>query len=77
MDAPVLSNPAEVVERRITLMAGGRREDFDRAKALLDAVADNVVYTGGTGDSFRVQTDKQHDLYGHDAGYGRNPHSGP
>ena len=49
MDTPVLSNPAEVVERRITLMAGGRREDFDRAKALLDAVADNVVYTGGLG----------------------------
>ena len=49
MDTPVLSTPAEVVERRITLMAGGRREDFDRARPLLDAFADKVVYTGGLG----------------------------
>lgn len=49
MDTPVLASPASVVERNVTLLAGGRREDFDRAKALLDAFADKVVYTGGLG----------------------------
>ena len=49
MDTPVLSSPALAAERYVIAMAGGRREDFDRARPLLDAFADKVVYTGGLG----------------------------
>ena len=49
MDTPVLSSPDVAVERKLIAMAGGRREDFDRARPLLEAFADKVVYTGGLG----------------------------
>ena len=49
MDTPVLSSPAWAAERRVTVMAGGRREDFDRARPIFDAFADKVLYTGGLG----------------------------
>ena len=49
MDTPVLSSPALAVDRYVIAMAGGRREDFDRARPLLEAFADKVVYTGGLG----------------------------
>ena len=49
MDTPVFSMPAWAVERRLMVMAGGRREDFDRARPLLEAFADKVVHTGGLG----------------------------
>ena len=49
MDTPVLSSPTRAAERNLIVMAGGRREDFDRARPLLEAFADKVVYTGGLG----------------------------
>ena len=49
MDTPVFSMPAWAAERRLQVMAGGRREDFDRARPLLEAFADKVVHTGGLG----------------------------
>jgi 3-hydroxyisobutyrate dehydrogenase len=49
MDTPVLSSPARAAARDLIVMAGGRREDFDRARPLLDAFADKVVYTGQLG----------------------------
>ena len=49
MDTPVLSSPVLAVERYVIAMAGGRQEDFDRARPVLEAFADKVVYTGGLG----------------------------
>ncbi|MCH8297079.1 MAG: NAD(P)-dependent oxidoreductase [Chloroflexi bacterium] len=49
MDTPVLSTPAWAAERSLIAMAGGRREVFDRVRAVLDSFADKVVYTGGLG----------------------------
>lgn len=49
MDTPVLSSPTLAAERNLIVMAGGRQEDFDRARPLLDAFAVKVVYTGALG----------------------------
>ena len=49
MDTPVLSAPPLAAERNLIVMAGGRRDIFDRVRPLLDAFADKVVYTGGLG----------------------------
>ena len=49
MDTPVLSTPPRAAERNLIVMAGGRQEDFDRVRPVLDAFADKVVYTGGLG----------------------------
>ena len=49
MDVPVLSTPPQAVDRGVVAMAGGRKEDFDRVRPVLDAFADKVVYTGGLG----------------------------
>jgi len=49
MDTPVLSTPDRAANRDLIVMAGGRREDFERVHSLLDTFADKVVYTGGLG----------------------------
>ena len=49
MDTPVLSIPALAAERNLIVMAGGRREVFERIHPLLETFADKVVYTGDLG----------------------------
>ena len=49
MDTPVLSSPAWAADRRVTVMAGGRKEDFDRVRPIFDAFANKVLYTGELG----------------------------
>lgn len=49
MDTPVLSSPTRAVDRSLIVMAGGDREVFDRVHPILDAFADQVIYTGALG----------------------------
>ena len=49
MDTPVLSTPDQAADRNLIVMAGGRREDFERVHPVLETFADKVVYTGGLG----------------------------
>jgi 3-hydroxyisobutyrate dehydrogenase len=49
VDAPVSGGMEGAQTRDLLAMAGGEPADFARAKALLDAIAKRVMYTGGIG----------------------------
>ena len=49
LDAPVYSSPARAADRRLGVMVGGDRDDFQRIQAVLDAFADQVTYVGSLG----------------------------
>jgi len=49
MDTPVLSSPSRARDRSLIVMAGGEREVFDRVQPILEAFADQVIYTGELG----------------------------
>jgi 3-hydroxyisobutyrate dehydrogenase len=49
LDAPVSGGMEGAQTRDILVMAGGDAEAFERARALFDAIAKRVMYTGGIG----------------------------
>ncbi|MFC4272396.1 hypothetical protein GQF03_13440 [Sneathiella chungangensis] len=49
MDAPALGSEQDAMEGRLTIRAGGRKEDFDRARPLLDEIARDIKYMGEIG----------------------------
>ena len=53
LDAPALGNEQDVSDGTLTIRAGGRKTDFERAQSLLQALSDDIKYMGevGTGQS--------------------------
>lgn len=49
LDAPVTGSTPRAAEGTLTIMAGGRREDFERALALLQVMGELVVHVGELG----------------------------
>ena len=49
LDAPVSGGETGAVEGTLSIMVGGREDDFARAKPLFDAMGKNVVLVGGVG----------------------------
>ena len=49
LDAPVSGGPAGAKSRKLALWVGGARAEFDRHKAVLDAIGDQASYIGPIG----------------------------
>lgn len=49
LDAPVSGGPTGAQSRKLALWVGGARDEFDRHKAALDAIGDQVIYIGPIG----------------------------
>ena len=49
LDAPVSGGETGAVEGTLSIMVGGREDDFARARPLLEAMGRNVVLVGGVG----------------------------
>jgi 3-hydroxyisobutyrate dehydrogenase-like beta-hydroxyacid dehydrogenase len=49
LDAPVTGSSPRAEEGSLTIMVGGRAEDFDRAKPLLEAMGSLIVHVGELG----------------------------
>ena len=49
VDAPLSGGAIRALNGTLTLMAGGERSDVERAREVLDAVANDVFYVGPTG----------------------------
>jgi 3-hydroxyisobutyrate dehydrogenase len=49
LDAPVSGGPAGAQSRKLALWVGGARAEFDRHKAVLDAIGDQASYIGPIG----------------------------
>ncbi|MFH1651931.1 MAG: NAD(P)-dependent oxidoreductase [Chloroflexota bacterium] len=49
MDAPVAGGPPVARSARLTVMAGGDEDIFNRCLPVLKAIGDTIVYTGGVG----------------------------
>lgn len=49
MDAPVSGGEPKAIDGTISVMAGGKKETFDKVYDLLMAMAGSVVYVGGLG----------------------------
>ena len=55
MDAPVTGSSPKAEDGTLTIMAGGATEDFERARPLLEAMGQLVVYAGGLGDGEMIK----------------------
>jgi 3-hydroxyisobutyrate dehydrogenase-like beta-hydroxyacid dehydrogenase len=49
LDAPVSGGPRGAKSRKLALLVGGERAVFDRYRAVLDAIGDQVIYIGAIG----------------------------
>ena len=49
LDAPVSGGDVGAIEGTLSIMAGGEREDFDRASPLFEIMGGNVVHVGEAG----------------------------
>lgn len=49
LDAPVSGGPSGAKTRKLALLVGGDRAVFDRFRAVLDAIGDQVIYIGPIG----------------------------
>jgi len=49
LDAPVSGGPRGAKTRKLALLVGGEREVFDRFRAVLDAIGDQILYIGPIG----------------------------
>jgi 3-hydroxyisobutyrate dehydrogenase-like beta-hydroxyacid dehydrogenase len=56
MDAPVSGSSPKAQDGTLTIMAGGRAEDFERARPLLQVIGDLVVHVGplGHGETIKL-----------------------
>jgi 3-hydroxyisobutyrate dehydrogenase-like beta-hydroxyacid dehydrogenase len=55
LDAPVTGSSPKAQDGTLTIMVGGAREDFDRAKPLFDAMGELIVYSGPQGHGQMVK----------------------
>ena len=49
LEAPVMGNPQAARDGKLQMLIGGHREDFEKAKPVLDALADHIHYLGDVG----------------------------
>jgi 3-hydroxyisobutyrate dehydrogenase-like beta-hydroxyacid dehydrogenase len=49
LDAPISGMEARAIDGTLTVMCGGSREVFDRAKPLLDHIGNKILFMGPTG----------------------------
>lgn len=56
IDAPVSGGAARAKEGRLTIMAGGERQDLERVRPVLDCVASHIFHCGplGTGQIVKI-----------------------
>ena len=55
LDAPVSGGDVGAKAGTLSIMAGGRKEDFDRARPVLQAMGKAVTYCGGPGAGYLVK----------------------
>jgi 3-hydroxyisobutyrate dehydrogenase len=55
MDAPVTGSAPKAEDGTLTIMAGGEKTDFARAKPLFEAMGDLIVHVGELGDGQMVK----------------------
>jgi len=55
LDAPVTGGEKGAIEGTLTIMAGGKRDVFDRCLAVLQAMGKNVVYAGPSGNGQKTK----------------------
>lgn len=55
VDAPVSGGPRKAASGELTIMAGGRREDVDRARPLFEAVGSSITHTGMVGSAHALK----------------------
>jgi 3-hydroxyisobutyrate dehydrogenase-like beta-hydroxyacid dehydrogenase len=55
MDAPVTGSSPKAQDGTLTIMAGGEREDFERASPLFDVMGELIVYAGALGEGEMVK----------------------
>jgi 3-hydroxyisobutyrate dehydrogenase len=55
LDAPVTGGEKGAIEGSLTIMAGGKREVFDKCLPVLQAMGKNVVYAGLSGNGQRTK----------------------
>jgi 3-hydroxyisobutyrate dehydrogenase-like beta-hydroxyacid dehydrogenase len=55
LDAPVSGGESGAIEGRLSIMAGGPREAFDRCLPLFEAMGRKIVHTGGNGNGQRTK----------------------
>lgn len=55
MDAPVSGGPVGAESAKLAIMAGGSKEDFERARPLLDRMGSRVVLVGNVGSGHALK----------------------
>ena len=55
MDAPVTGSSPKAQDGTLTIMAGGRAEDFERARPLFEVMGELVVHVGPLGDGETIK----------------------
>ncbi len=55
IDAPVTGSSPKAGDGTLTIMAGGRAEDFERARPLLEVMGELVVHVGPLGDGETIK----------------------
>ncbi len=55
LDAPVTGSSPKAADGTLTIMAGGERADFDRARPLLEMMGKVIVYAGPSGQGQMVK----------------------
>ena len=59
IDAPVSGGEAGAINAALSIMVGGKAEDFDDAKAILDVVGKTIVHVGPNGSGQTVKAANQ------------------
>jgi 3-hydroxyisobutyrate dehydrogenase-like beta-hydroxyacid dehydrogenase len=59
LDAPVSGGPEGAAQGSLAIMVGGTKNNYQRAKPILDVLADNVVHVGGAGQGHAVKVINQ------------------
>lgn len=59
LDAPVSGGQAGAVNATLAIMVGGEAEVFERVRPCFQAMGQNIVHCGGTGDGQRVKAVNQ------------------
>jgi 3-hydroxyisobutyrate dehydrogenase-like beta-hydroxyacid dehydrogenase len=55
LDAPVTGSSPKAEDGTLTIMVGGERRDFERARPLFEAMGKLIVHAGGSGDGQAVK----------------------
>ena len=76
LDAPISGMEARAVEGTLTVMCGGEREVFDRARPYLDCIGNKILHMGPTGSGQLTKLINQLLFDINAAALGRNPAHG-